>query len=116
MDYRYEFEVSGPLFDNPGNRLKKAVTQALATTTNEGKRAVKSTTRVDTGRLKRNWVSEEVSWSEFYLGNDVPYATIWEYREQMLSAYLPYIEDQLEKNLDAEIPRWLDTANRFFSV
>lgn len=108
LSYKFDYELRGPVFNNPTGATKKAITQALATTANQGRKGVKAITRVDTGRLKRNWYTAEVSWNDFILGNPTPYASVWEGRDQVLASQLLNIQVWLNQNLDEELERELN--------
>ena len=105
---RVEFKVSGPLHQQPGKHLERAVDRALETTARIAKGFVREDTPVDTGLLRRRWYYKKVKWDEYRLSNDIFYSPFQEKRVQMLGKNLRRIQDELNKQLDKEIPRALN--------
>lgn len=100
---RVKFTATGPLHENPDSHLRRAVSDALDETARYAKGLVQDRTPVRTGRLKQGWSVRKSRWSEYSLGNNVPYAPYVERRVGMYSRSKPEIERHMAKSMGGRI-------------
>ena len=102
-----ETVITGNLLRFPTDSTKAAVTAALSSTAEKGKEWVKTDSPVDTGLLKSRWYTKPITWDAWRLSNDIFYTPFNEKRVKMLGRNLSKIQQELSRQLNAELPRFL---------